>query len=79
MAKKLNVQLNARVYLKSGKRARCPHVTEIVIRLGDMPVAHKSLGGRYNEAQALAEFKKDPRSFKRLAGWDMAWSCGAVA
>lgn len=65
------VRLSASVTVhESTKAVRCPYKTNITIRFGDTVVAAATLGGKYNEAQALGEFKRNPHRFTKHTGWD---------
>jgi len=78
MATATIVKLSASVTVhESKKSARCPHTSNVTIRFGDIVVAAATLGGRYSEAQALGEFKRNPHRFTKHAGWDTyAEACG---
>jgi hypothetical protein len=58
------------VYLPG--RGKCRWATRVTIRLGDMPVAEATIGGRATQAQALREFRTAPQRFQKLDGWEMA-------
>lgn len=53
--------------------------TEIAIFLGPLLVASKVCGGRWNAQQGLAEFRKNPKSFKFEEGMEAASSLKAAA
>jgi hypothetical protein len=57
--------LTAVVVYQHGKNHRCPVVTEVTVRLGGVAVATATLGGRYTQAQALAEYRRNPDRFGR--------------
>lgn len=49
-------------WIRTGK-GKCPFATQVTINLGGSQVAKTTLGGRWNEAQILAELKKNPDRF----------------
>jgi hypothetical protein len=48
-----------------GQTARLPWVTEVEIRLGGTVMATATLGGRFSQRQALAEFRRQPGRFHK--------------
>lgn len=78
MARKITPALNAVVVYVPGW-GKCRTATKVTIRLGDMPVARATFGGRATVAWALREFRKAPQTFQALEGWDMARAFGHVA
>ena len=58
---------------------RCQFATEIVIMLGTVIVATRTVGGRYSQTQALDEFKRNARLFQRGDGFDAAKQLKLVA
>ena len=62
--------------VKSGK---VKEATEIAIFLGPLLVASKVCGGRYTSEQGLAEFCRNPSSFKYEAGMEAAKGLKLVA
>jgi hypothetical protein len=69
---KIAASLSAVVVYRSGRKAQT--VTDITIMLGDtIPVA-QAIGksGRYSQAQALTDYKRNPSQYKALEGAAMA-------
>ncbi len=54
-------------YVKKGT-GRCPWVTGVTIEVAGVQVATATLGGRYSQEQALAEFRRNRGRFKLLPG-----------
>jgi hypothetical protein len=70
--KKINPVLSAVVVYKAGS-GKCRTVTEITIKLGGLiDVATATKGGRYSQADALAEYRRNPKSFTLLDGHAVA-------
>jgi hypothetical protein len=78
MAIKVKPVLSAVVVYVPGF-GKCRVATKVTIRLGDMPVAMATLGGRATQADALREFHKAPQRFQKLEGWEMARAFRLVA
>jgi hypothetical protein len=53
--------------------------TEIAIFIGPVLVATKVIGGRYTAEQGLAEFRRNPKTFKQHAGYETATALRLVA
>ncbi len=54
------------------KGGKCREATEIAIFIGPVLVATKVCGGRYTAEQGLAEFRRNPKSFTKAQGYEMA-------
>jgi hypothetical protein len=66
--KKIEAKLTAVVVYKAGS-GKCRTVTHITIKLGGLiDVATATKGGKYSQADALAEFRRNPKSFTLLEG-----------
>jgi len=69
MLGKLNVAV--RTFTQRG-----PHITkvltEVLIRMGEMPIADRIIPGRWNQAQALKEFRRFPDRFRPCGDFDRA-------
>lgn len=79
MATKIDTSLNFVVVHKKTGKPRCPVMTEITVRMGDMPIATATRGGKYSKLHAEGEFRRNPGKFNRVTpGWDMAASLGVV-
>jgi len=60
---KAHTQFEAVVRLQEAKSAKCRAASELTIFLGPVCVASKIVGGKWNEQQALAEFRRHPNTF----------------
>lgn len=65
------------VYVRG--QGKCRTATRVTIRLGDMPVAVATLGGKATQNDALREFRRYPQRFQKLEGWEMARAFQLVA
>lgn len=57
---KINLTANVTV---SPVESKAKFLSHVLIVNGDTHIAHAKLAGKYNTAQALAEFKKNPAKF----------------
>jgi hypothetical protein len=64
---KLNMWINVRVENKNGRKMT---LTDCFVRLGDKPVARRTIPGKWNEQQALTEFKRFPDRFTSMGTLD---------
>lgn len=60
--------ISAVVHFVDSTSGKCRVATEITIKLGTLDVAYATLGGRWGQAQALAEFKRNPQNFTAANG-----------
>jgi len=73
MKKIANLNLTAHVTHRRGNTQKAKIVSDVTIRLdGKNALAFKTLGGKWNAAQALREFRKNPSAFAPQPGWDAA-------
>jgi hypothetical protein len=73
--------LRATVSHEDGCRDQCPTISKVGIWLGDLAVASATLGGKYNERQALSEFvrcHKDTKRFHHHAAYGAAIAAGYI-
>jgi len=59
---------------KGQKKGKSDYMSEIVVCLGDMPVATRTIVGKCTERYALAQFRRHghlPIWQKNQEGWDM--------
>lgn len=70
--------LTASINHSKGRR-RNSVVSHITVKLGPVTVAKATLGGKYNEQQAVKEFTRLPHRFTKLAGFASAKQLGLVA
>jgi hypothetical protein len=75
---KVHRSLSAVVAYIDGK-GKCKVVTVATIKVGPTLVATAKLGGRFTQAQALAEYRKAPGRFTTLEGAKIARDMGLVA
>lgn len=70
--KKIEAVLSAVVVYKPSS-GKCRWVTEITIKLGGLiDVAKATKGGKYSQADALTEYRRNPKSFTLLEGAETA-------
>lgn len=75
----LKLFLNFVVVHTKTNKPRCPVATNITVRLGDMPIATATRGGKYNKKQAEVEFHRNRKGFAPVQpGWDLAVSTKSV-
>jgi len=48
--------------------------TFIVVRVGNMKVAHAEKGGFYNEKQALTDVRQNPRQYQVVPGLNLLFT-----
>ena len=71
MKKIASLNITAHVRRRRGNNAKVRIVSDVTIRLdGKNALAFKTLGGSWNEQQALREFRKNPRAFQPQPGYD---------
>jgi hypothetical protein len=76
---KIDTALNFVVVHVKTEKPRCPIATQVTVRMGDMPIAKFSRGGKYSKLQAEAEFRRNRNGLVQLQpGWDMAASLKVV-
>lgn len=76
---KVATTLECVVRTQPARTAKVRECTEIAIFLGPLLVASKIVGGRYNVQQGLAEYRRNPKSFKHEEGMEAASSLKAAA
>ena len=76
MSQKINLTAAITVNKVEGKAGFLSH---ILIKQGELHVAHAKLVGKYNEQQALAAFKREPNKFTATPKFTGALNALALA
>lgn len=75
---KCHKELTAVVVYREGKKHKV--VTDIQIRIGPVVIATRTAAGRWSQADALTDFKRNPFLFtKNVDGWPIAQAMKLVA
>lgn len=65
----LNVGVRSFTQTSHGPNGKRVQMTEIFVRMGDTVIASRITRGKWDERQALQEFKRFPERFPPREGW----------
>ena len=59
----LNCVVRSTIDRTAGPNGRRKFLSTIIVRMGGLPIADRTIPGRWTAAQAVAEFRKAPQRF----------------
>lgn len=74
----MNSVLSARVFHAKGPSNKVKTITYVTILAAGTEVASKRLSGDFKPGEALADFKRNHKDYRKLAGYDAALRLGLV-